>query len=207
MPFAVSATTLSGRSAASSTKDRTWAANAPSRSSDVEPPSGRAAGGTPIGGHPLDLLEARVLADGTRPRQAELEPVVLGGVVRRREHGAGGVEAARGEVHEVGRGQAEVDDVEALRSHAVRERSREPDAGGPHVPTDEHAVGASCRPGHEHRERLADGPGDALIELVGGDAADVVGLEDRVEVGHRALTLLAAPQATGDATTVSGASS
>ena len=62
-------------------------------------------------------------------------------------------------------------------------------------------------PGHEHGERLTDRPGDVGVELVGGGAPDVVGLEDRVEVGHRPLTLLAAPQATDDAGTGSGASS
>ena len=61
-----------------------------------------------------DLRQTGVLTDGAGARQAELDAVVLGRVVRRREHGAGRVERAGGEVQEVGRAQTEVDDVEPL---------------------------------------------------------------------------------------------
>jgi hypothetical protein len=47
MPLAVSATTRSGASAATSTKLRTWSANAPSRSIASTRPGGEGAGSTP----------------------------------------------------------------------------------------------------------------------------------------------------------------
>ena len=49
--------------------------------------------------------------------------------------------------------------------------------------------GAADLAGHEHGEGLPDRPGHVGVELVGRGAADVVGLEDRVEVGHGRTTL------------------
>jgi hypothetical protein len=55
----------------------------------------------------------------------------------------------------------------------------------PHVASHHHPLGAG-----EAGERPADGPADLLVELVGHQAAHVVGLEDGVEGAHGALTLL-----------------
>src|SRR5690606_25928337 len=81
--------------------------------------------------------------------------------------------------------QAEVDDVEALGHDAVGEGRGEADAAGAHVTADQHPLGAFGPFEDEPGERRADGPGGGLVELVGGGAADVVGLEDRVEIRHR----------------------
>ena len=98
---------------------------------DRRPP---AAGGLePGGGHGLDLAEAGVLADRLGAGEAQLDAVVLRRVVAGGEHGAGRVEVAGGEVDEVGRGQAEVDDVEALVEHALGEGRGQLDARRPHV--------------------------------------------------------------------------
>ena len=117
-----------------STKERTWSAKARSRSSDSRPPAGPVAGGTPSAAIALISRRPDVLADRPGAGQAQLDAVVLGGVVRRREHRAGGVEGAGREVHEVGGGQAEVDDVEALRRAPRRRtprRARRPRAACP----------------------------------------------------------------------------
>ena len=79
-------------------------------------------------GRGLDLGQAGVAADGAGPGQAELQPVVPGRVVGGGEHGPGGVEAAGGEVEQVGRGEAEVDDVGALGPGAEGERLGQLDA-------------------------------------------------------------------------------
>ena len=128
MPLAVSATTFSGRSAPTSTNDRTCSAKARRRSRRLEPSGRPVVGGHAVRRHGLDLHQAGVLADRAGPRQAELDAVVLGGVVRGGEHRARSVELPGGEVHEVGGGQAEVDDVEPLGAHAVGERGGELDA-------------------------------------------------------------------------------
>ena len=72
-------------------------------------------------GHLLDLDQAGVDADGTGARQAQLDAVVLRRVVRRREHGPGGVEAPGSEIQEVGRAHAQIGDVDALGAHALAE--------------------------------------------------------------------------------------
>jgi hypothetical protein len=156
-----------------------------------------------LGRQPPDIAEARVLADGLRPSQAELDAVVLGRIVRRGEDRSRGFEATRCEVHEVGRGEPEVDDVDALVGDALGEGPGQLDTGRAHVATDEDrallGIGGVC--GGELSERGADGVGLRRIELVGHDAADVVGLEDLTEVvegarivgfgGHGAVSLVA----------------
>ena len=67
---------------------------------------------------------------------AELDAVVLGRVVAGREHRAGQVEAAAGEVELVGRGEADLDDVGALLGDALGEGRDELGRGRPHVVTD-----------------------------------------------------------------------
>ena len=124
IPLAVSATTRSGRSADGSMNDRTWSTNSGSRSASRRRP-GRAAVARAVAvehgaGDGLDLAEP-VGADRAGALEAHLHAVVLGRVVRRREDHAGPVTVTGGEVDEVRRGQADVDDVDALAQHAVGE--------------------------------------------------------------------------------------
>ena len=58
------------------------------------------------------------------------------------------------------------------------------DARRPHVAGHEHPVVAPVRVGGEAGEGGADALDELGVELVGSRAADVVGLEDGVEVGH-----------------------
>ena len=102
-----------------------------------------------------DVDQTGVLADGPGPAETHLDAVVTGRVVRRREHGAGGVEATRGEVHEVGRDQAEVDDVGAggcVLPVANALDNASPEAA--HVPSDDHLRGPT-----ETGKGPSNGPG------------------------------------------------
>ena len=72
MPLAVSATTLSGRSTAASTNERTWSAKSPQQ---VERLDGRRAGRRPAGtpGAAIALISARPVSSptgGPRPGRA-----------------------------------------------------------------------------------------------------------------------------------------
>src|SRR5687768_6211579 len=84
----------------------------------------RAAGGR--GAARVDAVaeggQAGVLADGGGARLAELDAVVLRGVVARGEHRAGEAERPGGEVEEVGAGETGEDGVDALARHALGER-------------------------------------------------------------------------------------
>ena len=130
-----------------------------------------------------DIREPRVLADGGGARPAQLDPVVLGGVVAGSEHRRRRVEPPRREVHEVGRDQPELDHVGAGQGGAVGERGRERLRRRPHVPPHQHQ-----RRARERDERVADPPRDVVVEVVRVQPTDVVGLEDRVEslVAHSA---------------------
>ena len=179
MPLAVSATIRSGRSAAMSTNDSTWSTNSGSRSaSRSDPARGGVGGAVPVEhgrGDGLDLAEA-VGVDRLGALQAHLHAVVLGGVVRGREHHPGPVAVAGGEVHEVRRRQADVDDVDALAEHPVGERGDELGARRTHVPADQHLVGVGVA-----GEGDTECPGHISVELIRNGAADVVGLDDLVE--------------------------
>ena len=143
MPLAVSATTRSGCIDVASMNDTTWSANAleqiatgrrarPARSC-------RTMAAEHVGSDGLDLAETGVLTDGASAAQAELDAVVLRRVVRRGEHRAGCIERAGGEVHEVGRCQTEVDDIDALLEHAADERVDQLGTRRAHVATDQDA--------------------------------------------------------------------
>jgi hypothetical protein len=69
-----------------------------------------------------DVQQARLLADGPGPGEAELQPVVLRGVVAGREHGPRDVQPAAGEIDHVRRSQPDVHDAGALRQDAAGER-------------------------------------------------------------------------------------
>ncbi len=95
--------------------------------------------------HLLDLLQAGLLADRRRAGPAELDAVVLRGVVARGEHRAGRVEAPGREVDEVGRSQADVGDVGAGERGAFDERGRErPDDGRMSWPTTRCCAPVKC---------------------------------------------------------------
>jgi hypothetical protein len=123
--------------------------------------------------------------------EAELDAVVPGGVVRRREHRSRRVLRPGGEVHQIGRRQSEVDDVEPLVLHALGERTGQFDPGRAHVPGHEHTSGRAGAGTvvHEATERGTDLLAEGGIELVGHNPPDVIGLEDGVQIRH------AAPQA------------
>ena len=130
MPLAVSATTFSGRSAPRSTNERTWSANVVEQVAASAIGAGASAPAVDAAPRPVALIsvEAGVLADRPGAGQAELDAVVLRRVVRRGEHRARARRACPRRSTEVGRGQAEVDDVDALRRDAVGERARQLDA-------------------------------------------------------------------------------
>ena len=125
------------------------------------------------------MVDELVGCDRPRAGVAELDAVVLAGVVARGEHDARQAEAARGEPELVGAGQPDVDDVRAGVQHGRRRRRRT--CAGPR---------AACRgPARPSRRRGRSTSTNALPERVRaglvplglgalGDAADVVGLED-----------------------------
>ena len=92
------------------------------------------------------------------------------------EHGPGHVEHAGGVVHEIGRGETDVDDVDTLLHHAPSEGLDEFGPRRPHVAGDDHLVG-----GGECGESDTECVRDLSIELVGNGPSDVVGLDDLVE--------------------------
>ena len=132
-----------------------------------------------IGDHALDFEQPGVLADRTGAGQAQLDAAVLGGIVRRGEHGARRVELPRREVDQIGGRQTQRHHVGAVLADAGDEGGRQALAGLPHVPRHQHPVGAG-----ERRERCAHQTRCVGVELVGDDAADVVRLEDRVQRRH-----------------------
>ena len=67
-------------------------------------------------------------------------PLYCAGLCEAVNIAAGDVERAGGEVHEVGRRQPEVDDVDALLHHPAGERVDQLRAGRTHVAADEHTV-------------------------------------------------------------------
>ena len=126
MPLAVSATILRGRSDAE-VDERAHVVDPLAHQVDARrsPPASPAAGSPRSVRHRLDLDAGRCRTPiGLRAGEAELDAVVLGGVVRGGEHRAGRVEVPGGEVEEVGRGQAEVDDLDAHARARPRRRPR-----------------------------------------------------------------------------------
>src|SRR5579875_1780253 len=131
------------------------------------------------GRHLAQLGQAAVLADRARAVPAQLDPVVGRRVVAGGDHGAGDAQAAAGVVEHVGGAEPAVDDVGASRGHPPRERRGERRRRGAHV-VDDHD---RARP-RQRGERRAHGLRDSLVQLLGDVAADVIGLEDLLVVGH-----------------------
>ncbi len=122
----------------------------------------------------LHLGQTGVDADRTSTGEAQLDAVVAGGVVRGGEHRAGQVERPRRVVHQIGRGEPDVDDVDAVLDEPAGERLDQRRPRRAHVAGDDHRrCGAD-----ERGESDPEGVGHVGVELVGNGAADVVRLDD-----------------------------
>lgn len=126
-----------------------------------------------------DVGETGVLADRRRARAAHLDAVVLGGVVRGGEHGAGQAQCAAGEVQLVGRAETDLRDVRAAGRRAAGEGPRQAGRGGPHVVPDHDRVRGGDL-GEGRPEQL----GQRLVPLGGDDAAHVIRLHDLRQISH-----------------------
>ncbi len=161
----------------------TWSAKSSSSSrSDARAAGGRRARAVPVEHllrHRLHLGEAGVDTDRSGAGEAQLDAVVARGIVRRGEHRAGHVEHAGRVVHQVGRGEPDVDDVDALVEHAAGERIDQRRPRRAHVAADDDLVGTD-----EGGEADSEGMGHVSIELIGDRAADVVRLDDGIEDRH-----------------------
>src|SRR5918995_890782 len=128
-----------------------------------------------------DLIDALFSRERDGVLAAEFEAVVVLGVVRSGDHGAARLpEVPDGEIESVGRDEADVQHVRAGFGHTLHKRLLQDLAGEAHVAPDNYAgarkvqvvdVGTSHLPGH------------VLIQGVGVEAPDVVGLEDRLVHG------------------------
>ncbi len=120
-----------------------------------------------------DLVEPGLQPERHGVGPAQLDAVVLGRVVARREHRAGHAEVAGGEVEHVGRGQPDHHDVGAGLGGAGRERRGQPGRARPHVVADDDGGGA----GHLG-VRPPGRAGQRLVDLLRRQPPDVVRLED-----------------------------
>src|SRR5215210_3829094 len=125
-----------------------------------------------------DLAETRVSREGDGFLPAELEAVVIFGVVRGCYHGpAGLLEVPYGEVERIGRDQPKVEDVSArfcdpLYKGLLQRLARDAHVAGHDDP--------GAREIQVFYESAADVSCHALIQALGINAADVVGLEYRL---------------------------
>ena len=138
--------------------------------------------GRPGEGAGLDVFQSRARADRRRARAAELDAVVADRVVGRGEHRPGDVEQPGGEVHHLGGAHADVHHVDTGRGRAPAEGRRQVRAVRAHVAADHDAGRAAVAP--VTTEGRADGEARLRIDLGSHDPANVVGLEDGVEIGH-----------------------
>ena len=131
----------------------------------------------------LDDRDAVVSRHRHGAGEAELQAVVLGPVVARRDlDAAGGAEPAGGEVVHRRRGETDVQDIEARRGQSVAERLGQRHAVRTHVAADDDRTGAfrsliACEV-DEVAESHADPARQLLVQLSRIEAADIVGLED-----------------------------
>ena len=88
----------------------------------------------------------------------------------------GRIERACCEVHQVGRRQTEVDDIDSLLQNATDERVDELGARRSHVATDQHA-GRLGESGKSDTERVCD----IGVELIGDGATHIVRFDDGVQ--------------------------
>ena len=110
------------------------------------------------------------------PLRQNLTPLYCAGLCDAVNIAPGASRLPGGEVDEVGRGQTEIDDVDALLVDTTNERLDEFRARRAHVATDEHSRGVD-KPGKGD----AEGVGDVDVELLGDGAPYVIRLDDDVE--------------------------
>ena len=119
--------------------------------------------------------QAGVERDRLRAVAGELHAVVVGRIVRGRDHDTAGESiAAHGEIERVGRDQADVGHVRAALGRTARQRFEESRARRAHVPADDHRVDAELGD-----EGAPDCVSRRLVEFGREDAAQIIALEDR----------------------------
>ncbi|NDH96555.1 MAG: hypothetical protein EBZ17_03720, partial [Actinobacteria bacterium] len=115
-------------------------------------------------------------------RPSNTEPLLRLNLEACGEDGARHVQHTGGVVHHVGRAQPDVDDVDTVFERTVAERLGKRFPFGAHIVTHDHRGLALA--GNEAGEGTTDRLGSIGGELVRHRATDVVGLEDRIEIGH-----------------------
>ena len=113
---------------------------------------------------------------GRAPAWQSLMPLYCAGLCEAVNIAAGRVEGSGREVHQIGRRQPDVDDVDTLFHHPGSEGVEELRTARTHVATDEHSVG-----GDELGETDTKGVRDLRIELVGHRSPDVIRLDDLIQ--------------------------
>ena len=139
----------------------------------------------------------------SRPARQNFSPLYCFGLWLAVSITPGQVERAAREVEEVGRGEAEVDDVDALRASRPRRTPRR-GSGDESRQSRPSRIAGRAGPVGEGR---ADPPREVRVELVGDDAADVVGLEDAVQVALRSRAASYGVRQDGDRQLLGGATS
>ena len=129
--------------------------------------------------HVDDLGQTGVLTDRAGAGTAHLDAVVLRRVVGRREHRTGAVQGPGGVVELVGRGQPQLDGVEALGGDAGGEGGGEVRGAGTHVMADDH--GRRTLATHEVAEGCSGVTDEVGVDTLTDHAADVVGLDDAAQ--------------------------
>ncbi len=136
---------------------------------------------------PLDDRDAVIAGHRHRAGEAELEAVVLGGVVAGRDlNAAGRAEVAGGEVVHRRRGEADVENVEPGRGEPRAQCRGQRHAVVAHVSADDDGAGQGralvALERDQALERHADPPRQLLVQLPRVEAAHVVRLEDPCHV-------------------------
>ena len=131
-------------------------------------------------GQPFDLEQAGVAADWPGVVAHQLHAVVILGIVAGRDHDAAiELVVEGGKVDLLGAALADVIDIDPALAQAAHHLGGHLRTGEADVVPDHHLAWLEVG-----REGAADAPGDLVIELVGDAAADVVGLEAAVVLGH-----------------------
>src|SRR5215204_5467387 len=122
-----------------------------------------------------DFAQASVAGEGDGVFAAELEAVVVFGVVRGGDHGAAGFsEVPHGEVQGVGRDELEVEHVGPSLRYAFNERLLQRLAREAHIAGHDDPGALEIQVFHEG---APDVTGYSLVQVLRINAADVVGLE------------------------------
>jgi hypothetical protein len=133
-------------------------------------------------GDPADIGQTRILPDRRRAGTAQLDPVVLRGVVACGEHRAGQLKLAGGEVQHVGGAETGLHNVHTLADDALGEGPRQRHGRLTHVVGRDDLRGTLRR--HEPGERHPDRADDRRVQLVRDHPTDVIRLDDARQVWH-----------------------